>query len=61
MHIKTNKTMKIHLKNEKKFIFFILQGCIKLIKSENKDIYNVKNISISNKTWTIYSSVKPEK
>ncbi len=32
---------------------FIHQQCIKLIKSDSKDIYNV--------FWTFYSSVNPEK
>jgi len=29
--------------------YFIQQGHIKLIKSDSKDVYNVKKISISNK------------
>ncbi|XDV46600.1 hypothetical protein PO909_014471, partial [Leuciscus waleckii] len=40
---------------------FIHQGCIKLIKSYSKDIYNFTIDSISNKgNRTFYSSKNPE-
>jgi len=37
---------------------FIQQGCIKLINSDSKDIYNVTKISISNKCCFCYKNVK---
>ncbi len=36
---------------------FIQQEHIKLIKSDSKDIYNVTNISISNKSCSFESSL----
>ncbi|XDV46539.1 hypothetical protein PO909_014421, partial [Leuciscus waleckii] len=36
---------------------FIQQGCIKLIKSDSKDIYNVTKDSISNKCCSFELSI----
>ncbi len=42
---------------------FTYQGCFKLIKSDDKDMYHVTNISISINAVLLnfYSSKKPEK
>ncbi len=40
---------------------FIKQGCIKLIKSDRKDINNVKKISILNKCLLSFLFIKEKK
>jgi len=44
-----------------KEISTFLQRCIKLIKSDSKDIYNVTKDVLSLFIWTSYSSKNPEK